>query len=485
MDRCGIRDGVTAPEERILPPCRTRSLRKTNAALLMFVTAAIAFAAIGFATAVWISRSSLADPYRFGPTTLWSSMDPVGAYFADILFFFDPVPIDTSLYYHPGLPMTLMAATVAKSVYAVHSLFSDTEGYIDHWVRRRILLNGILAGLANVMLLACCHPLFLVLRHFMERDTAYVGCTVFLLSVPVLLWVSRFSPEAWMLYFTLWSIHLSLLVLDGRGGWRTSAAMGACSSLAIASKVLVTPLIALNLYCLLSAPGRAQSRAARFGAFCLAAGSVAGLLLYKISVPDLITRLAHDTLENRGVSGIAAVLSLPHQRPFAVHHALVFGLGSVGLAVMYRALPQLRRKLVVLVATIALMALVTLRRPFWSYFFGFYWLFPAAAVYGLAHLIRSKRASARRDLAALAAGLIVVVTCHAWAYPGIAGTYHQYLETFRRRAAMVREHPAWAPAPWELARKDFEATRDPAAVVTVYGRRLDAAMQRQRQAEGR
>jgi hypothetical protein len=314
----------------------------------------------------------------------------------------------------------------------------------------------------------------------MDRDAALVSCTVFLLSVPVLLWMSRFSPEAWMLYFTLWSIHLSLRELAGRGGWRTSALMGACTALAILSKLLVLPLIALNLFCLMAGPRRAPGQPARLGAYALGVVLVSALLLTKIDMSHLAGQLFRDTRANRSLQSASAVFQLPHQRPLLVHHGLVFILGAAGVGVLFAARPTRRTALAALTGTILLLMLITSRRPYWHYFYGFYWFFPVMAAAGLAQLIASRQPRLRRDTAAIAAGVVVLVTCNAWAYPSIVSTYREYLNTFRRRAALLRADPVWAPAPWELPFDDYEQTRDPDSLVSAFGGRLTAVLQRER-----
>jgi hypothetical protein len=450
-----------------------------NLARWVFVATAIAFAIIGAATAVWISRANVADIFYFGSTGLWSAMDPAGFYLPDVILFFEPGALAHD--HHPGLTMTGMAAVLARAVYAGTALFADQEPSVEFWVRHRILLNAMLAGLADAMWLACCHPLFKVLRHFMHRSAAYVGCTLFLTSVPVLVYLSRFSPEAWMLYFSLWSIHLSLRGLDGHGETRLAAAMGVCTALAVLSKWLALPIVALNLFSLLRAPDRHAPTVRNLFAYALAAAVPAALLLSKLSFPHLAEGLA---LQMRASPGIARTFALPHQHPFLIHNALVFGAGALGLTVIFFLQAPVRTKLAALLATLVLMAVLIVRRPLWHYFFGFYWLFPAAAAYGLT-LLLTRRAPRRRDGAAVAAGFVIIAACNAWAYPDIIGTYARYRDSFGQRAALVKLHPAWVAAPWEYALNGFEATRDPARVFPFYGHRLETLLQSQRRHEDR
>lgn len=451
-----------------------------NIARSVFLATAIGFAMVGATTAVWISRANVADLFYFGSTGLWSAMDPAGFYLPDVILFFEPGPLAHD--YHPGVTMTFMAALLARVAYAASTLFVDQEPYVEFWVRHRILLTALLAGLADAMWLACCHPLFKVLRHLMDRSAAYVGCTLFLTSVPVLLYLSRFAPEAWMLYFSLWSIHLSLCVLDGQGETRTAAAMGVCTALAVLSKWLALPVVALNLFSLLRPPQRhAPTFRRSLVAYGLAAAIPATLLLSRLSFSHLAEGLA---LQMRDAPGIARTFALPHQHPFLVHNALVFALGMLGLAVIFALRAQVRSTLAALLATLALMALLIVRRPMWHYFFGFYWLFPAAAAYGLT-LLLTRRSPWRRDRAAVAAGFVIIAACNAWAYPDIIGTYAGYRDAFRQRAALAKLHPAWVAAPWEYALSGFDATRDPARVFPFYGHRLDAPLQSQRRHEDR
>jgi hypothetical protein len=452
---------------------------RLDAARMAFVGTALIFVVIGSTTAVWISRTNMADKFVFGTTQLGSTMDPAGWYFQDVVLFFDPAPLQ--IVNHPGLSMTLTGAVVARVTYA---LLAEDDDYVDFWVRHRILLNGLLAGLASAMFLACCHPLFLVLRHVMDRSAAYVGCALFLGGVPVLLCISRFSDEPWMIYFTLWSIHLSLQALGGRGGLLNSVAMGASTALAVLSKWLVLPIVALNVYGLIRARALGAKRFwAHLAAFGVSLVAVAAALLSRVSIAQLVQGMQDNLSDPRGDYGVLWLWSLPHEQPFVLHNALVFLLGAVGLVVMFRAHPHHRVKLVALVGTVTLMASLTLRRPFWHYFFGFYWLFPAAAAYGLT-LVAARWTSLRRDLAAVAAGLVVVATCNAWLYPGIVATFSGYRGYFEKRASLVRERPAWVPAPWEISSDGFEATQNPIGVYPFYsGSRLEEVLWRQREFE--
>ena len=206
------------------------------------------------------------------------------------------------------------------------------------------------------------------------------------------------------------------------------------------------------------------------------------MLLSKVSFAHLVGGLA---LQLRDAPGFARTLSRWRtSNPSWSTTRWSSGWERVGLAVMYRSQPRVRAQLGALIATVGLMALLIVRRPLWHYFLGFYWLFPAAAAYGLT-LLLTRRSARRRDLVAVAAGCVMVAACNAWAYPDIINTYARYLDYFGQRAALARAHPAWVPAPWEFALSGFEATRDPARVFPFYGHRLDATLQDQRRHEDR
>src|SRR5262249_51321256 len=324
--------------------------------------------------------------FVLGGATLGSAMDPAGFYFADVILFFEPSP--QQIVNHPGLTVTATGALAAKLACL---LVGDGDSFVDFWGRHRILLNRILAALANAMLLLSCHPLFRVLRHLMDAASAYVGCAVFLSSVPVLLMVSHFADEAWMLYFTLWSIHFSFVLLDGKASASIGAAMGVCTSLAVLSKWLAAPIVALNVYSLLA------SRRHNAAAFWKAAGAHpdgggalpgAVLLFRRVGLPALISGLQANWDDGRGALSFAQIFSLPYQRPLVLHHALVFGMGVLGVLAMLQAQARTRAKLVPLLATVSVIGLLTVRRPLWHYFFVLHWLFSAAAVCGLTLALR-------------------------------------------------------------------------------------------------
>lgn len=473
--------GAAAPRGGRERGAGSRSRRRRgrwDAARFAFVATASFVAALGVAASVWLSRATARDWFVFGDIQLWSAMDPAGLYLPDVILFFRSEPIQ--VYFHPGLPMTLLGASIAGSWYLVHSALEETEPYVDYWVRRRILLNGMLAFTAVLTLLAGCHPLLLVLRRFMDRRTAYVGCAVYLASVPTLLWVGRFSPEVWMLYFLFWSIHLSLKVLEGDGRISTRLALGAATAWAVLSKVLALPVLVLNLYSLAFAPRAATgSRASGIGWFALGTVAAGAPLLLKLPVLTLIDRLGVQLYYSES---LMALFGYHHQRPFLAHFALVFVLGAVGLAVTYVAMRSSRKKLGPLLAATGIMMLVVSRRPYWHYFFVFYWLLPVAATSGLAIALRRSALVPRRHAGVLA-GLLIILACNAWWYPGIVGTYRRYRDVFHERAALVRERPAWVPAPWEWSWGDFEQTQNPSMVAPFYGARLEAVLRRQREAE--
>jgi hypothetical protein len=442
-----------------------------------FVAVATVFALIGVATAVWLSRANVADEFIFGPFPLWSAMDPAGFYLPDVILLFEPGPIAHD--HHPGLTMTVMSALLAKVVHAVCASLGGQEPYVEFWVRHRIALNGMLAASANAMLLACCHPMFKVLRQFMSRANAYVGCALFLTSVPVLLYVSRFSPEAWMLYFLLWSIHLSLRSLDGDGSLRSSAAMGVCTTLAVLSKWLAFPIIAFNVYAIFTAPTRWRSRWSWLAVYALCAAAVAVPLLNHLDLDRIVPGLSR---QMRGAHGFVATFFLPTQKGFLLHHVLVFGLGTCGLVVMLASAPRTRFRFAALLGALLLLMLEIIQRPQWHYFFGFYWLFPAATAYAVA-LCLTRWTSWRHDTAAVVAGVAVMIVCNAWAYPRLLATYEHYYSFFARRAELARTHPAWMPAPWEFAYPGFEGNREPTHVFPVYGKRLGPTLDLQRAQE--
>src|SRR4029453_12754372 len=142
------------------------------------------------------------------------------------------------------------------------------------------------------------------------------------------------------------------------------------------------------------------------------------------------------------------------------HNATVLFLGALGLAVIVRLRASARRPLAALLATLALMALLVARRPQWHYFFGFFWLFPAAAACGLT-LLLDGRGRWRRDVVAVASGIVIMTVCNVWMYPGLIATYGGYRAAYERRAALAKLHPAWVAAPWEVTPEGYKATRDP------------------------
>jgi hypothetical protein len=204
-----------------------------------------------------------------------------------------------------------------------------------------------------------------------------------------------------------------------------------------------------------------------------------------VSLSALSAGLQANWHEGRGTLSYAEILSLPYQRPFLLHYALVFGLGALGALATWRWQRQARAQLTPLLATASILLLLTLRRPLWHYFFVFHWLFSAAAAYGLTLALR-RWGGGRPDRTAAAAGVLTIALCNAWQYPDLVSTYRRYLEAYRQRAALVREHPAWVPAPWEMPLADLAVTRGADAVLPFYsGRPLQATLERQRAEEDR
>jgi hypothetical protein len=367
-------------------------------------------------------------------------------YFSDTVYFFEPGEVET--YAHPGITLDLFAGAAVRACYTGARLFGASSDYDVHIVENRFFYFGLCSFLTSVMFVACCWPLFLVCKNFVSTDFSYALCTLFLISLPNLLYINRFSPEPYMLFFGLASINLSLKALDGGMDGKLWLLMGCSMALSLFAKPLMLPVLLLNAYALLVAPvGNAVSGTASvpgakkallrrtvlyFGGLLF----VATLLIWKLPVAETLANMKSQVAVDRFARSPAAFFWLPDQAPFALQNT---------------------------------------RRPDWHYYFGFYWALLFFAGYGLHYLFRS-RLHWPEARAVLIAPVALILVINIWRYPGVLNTFKHYRDRYIERRGIAKTAPCSLPAVWEKS----IGNSDLSDIWPVHSRRLQATLERLR-----
>jgi hypothetical protein len=443
---------------------------------MLFALVAAVFVATGFATSVWISHAVFDDPFVYGRNYLWNATDVGSLSFSDSVHFFEPVLVEH--YAHPGLTMMLCASAVIRACYSVARMVGYSGGYDVFAVEHSRFLFFLCSFVSTLFFLACTRPIYLITRRFIGPSRALVVASLFLCSVPVLLFINRFADEPYMLFFGLWSMELSVQALEGRPGLAVWTMMGACAALSFLAKPLMMPVFALNGVALVANSYRLRLRwlPAITNGIAYGIGVVlAGLpLAAKMPVRDFVARLMLEA-GNRGArADWIAFLRTSHQAPFVAQNVVLLALAAAGACLAFRRLPE-RTTLAVVSGTLLLMMLMTARRPDWHYYFGFYWgllFFAFAFVDAMVRRI----IGARHKSLAIASFAMTILILTSWGYWGVLATYKQYHDRYQLRRETVRLHPYELPLIWEKS----PGNSDLSEIFPVYSHRLEATLQRLR-----
>ncbi|MGH9441824.1 MAG: glycosyltransferase family 39 protein [Thermoanaerobaculia bacterium] len=447
---------------------------------MMFAVFAGFFLAVGALTSTWISLAQFDDPFCFGRHYLWGALDPGALSFSDAVEFFSRSRIEH--YAHPGVTMDLVAGSLIRGGYCVSRVFGGVGGYEKHVVEHRFFYFGLVSFLSTVLFLACCRPLFRICRLVVPEPVACVVCAVFLGSPFVLLFINRFSPEAYMLFFGLWCAALSLEAMASGAASSTWMLAGAAAGLSLLSKPFMAPVAVLAVAVILffEPASGARRRFAHLGAFLLGLAVPLAALGWKIPLRPMCDYWVGQVVRNRGIGSFFEFFSLPHQAPLVPAEAAfgVMALLGIGFAFSSRASIGPRRTVGLLAGLLGGLAAMVARRPDWHYLFGCWWLLALFAVIGIDALMKFR---GRADPVVL--GALAMLTLNAWSYfPGIAATHNQYRIRFHERLAVARSRPLTLPAPWEKRVGDSDLSE----VWPVHSVRLEAALeQMRREARGK
>ena len=440
---------------------------------LFFAVAAI-FLAVGAMTSAWISLAQFDDPFCFGRHYLWGALDPAAVYFGDAVDFYSTARIEHFL--HPGVTLDFVAGTIIRTAALGATVVDGPSDYFRHVALHRFFYFGLAGFLTTLLFLGCCRPLFRIAAMVLPRDHAYSVCTVFLGSIPALLFVNRLAPEAYMLFFGLWCAALTLMAVDSPGtapGWLLS---GACLGLSVLSKPFLLPLAALSAVVILVFEP-ARSRATRIVHLTLFGSGFSAAVLglsWKVPWAKMLEAWQDDQRANRGLASPLALFSAPSQAPllgWEVALACASLLG--GWAALRRdSIVRSRRAMLILAALVPVLLLPIARRPQWHYLFGVSWILMLLAVVGIEWLLRR---FARPNAAMV--GIVAVIALSAWGYyPGVAAAYYQYGIRFRQRLPIARSNPLSLPAPWEKRVGDSDLSE----VWPVHSFRLEDALKKLR-----
>lgn len=418
---------------------------------VLFAVIAALFAGLGLLSSVWISHAVLTDSLHYGDDRWlkWRVLDPAAAYISDAAFFLEPGEVECNL--HPGLTLGLVNGALLKACYYLSSPLLGWEDYDTHLVRHCRFYLFLCSFVSTLLFVACCRPLFLICRGFMPGDLALTVCSLFLTSVPVLVFINRFAPEPYCLFFGLWSVCLALQTLRGRGDRRVWVLMGLCLALSVLAKPLMLAVAALHVYALLAHEPLTKGWAKRTGVRLLLYAVPAAVLTCvlvdaKLPVEETLNDWDHDIVANRNTT-VEKLWLRVDQRPFLQQNLVLFLLAAAGARVaLWR--PDLdRRSLAALALTLLLLMVSLLRRPDWHYFFGFTWGWLLLAALGV-HTGLTRLARVRPAVAAPLT-FVLLLTVSSWRYPGLVVTFSHMHANYAERRELLARAPYALPAPWE------------------------------------
>ena len=435
---------------------------------VIFLLVAAVFVATGLATSIWISLGQFDDPFCYGTVQLWNALDPGALYFSDAVEFFSLSKVEC--FHHPGLTMDLIAGAFIRTAWLLSAPLHDYHLFV---ARHRFFFFGLASFLSTICFLACCQPLARLVRRFGIPGLGEVVGALFLCSVPVLLFINRFSDEPYYLLFGLWALELSLRAMESANPRR----LWFLSGLAMALSLLAKPLM-LPAFVLTGAWTLVKSNQRLSWLLSTAAGALIAAVPLLLKLPvrqwiDLMIMEAHN--RERTVAPLQ-FLARTDQAPLVPHHIVLIVAGAAGLIVLLAMGEKRQRQLAggLAVLAVALFAL-TARRPDWHYFFSWYWCALTLAAAGAMLLARRTRR------APAATFVVLVVLLDVWGYRGLLSTYKQYHDRWAKRWPIAQRDPNSLPAVWERRVGDTNLTE----IFPVRSERLQRALNSLREADRR
>jgi hypothetical protein len=419
---------------------------------LIFLLVAAVFVLTGLITSTWIALAQFDDPFCYGPVQLWNAADPGALYFSDAVDFFSPSKIEC--FHHPGLTLDLIAGTVIRVAYLLTAPFLGFEDYHLYVATHRFFFFGLCSFLSTLGFLACCQPLWLLVRRLEMAGLAPIVCALFLSSVPVLLFINRFSDEPYYLLFGLWALELGLRATEAPKPYRLLFLSGSSMALSILAKpMMLTAFLLLGVYII------ARSRHRTAGLLLIAAGAMtAGApLLLKLPVRPWLNILVMEGHNRNHSITPFEFLSRPDQLPLVPHHIVLLCAAAIGTVLLVTMGGKRQRDGAIALLSLALvMAALVARRPDWHYFFAWYWSVLTLAAAGTVLLMR--KLVGRPSLAAPSAFLVLLLVLDLWGYRALLSTYNQYYDRWERRWPIAQSDPTALPAVWEKSVGDTNLT---------------------------
>jgi len=438
--------------------------------LILLLVAAV-FVLTGLITSTWIALAQFDDPFCYGPVQLWNAVDPGALYFSDAVDFFSASKIEC--FHHPGLTLDLIAGAVIRGVYLLSEPFLGFEDYHLYVATHRFFSFGLCSFLSTLFFLLCCQPLSLLVRRLEIAGLAPIVCALFLCSVPVLLFVNRFSDEPYYLLFGLWALELGLRATEAQKPYRLLFLSGSSMALSILAKpMMLTAFLLLGVYIVASS----RHRMAALLLMVAGAGATGAPLLLKLPIRPWLSLLALEAQNRNFSSTPLTFLTRPDQMPLVPHHVVLLCAATIGTIILVTMGSKRQRDgaIALLSLTLVMIALVA-RRPDWHYYFGWYWCALTLAAAGTVLLMR--KLIGRPSLAAPSAFLVLLLVLDAWGYRALLSTYNQYYDRWERRWPIAQSDPAALPAVWEKRVGDTNLSE----IFTVRSESLERALMRLRQ----
>ncbi len=228
------------------------------------LVALTAYVAVG---AYWVWRAPTgAWQNRMFDFEMWAENDPGGWYIPaahDLLLH----PGRLCYAGHPGLPLLIVLAGEQRALFELGRLAGTTLDLTSFIARNTLVVSATAkAGMVILHIVS-----FLALYHYAKiecrrRDLALLATAIYATSFPVLYYLTRVSPEPFIVAFFLWTAVCLVKAEDASEGrallW--AALAGCCATSAFFTKMPLMaawPLFAAG--CLLTRPGADVQRSSR------------------------------------------------------------------------------------------------------------------------------------------------------------------------------------------------------------------------------
>ena len=241
-----------------------------------------------------LAPNGLWENHVFG-ITMWWENDPGGSY---LLGAHELLSQRGSMRFagHPGLPMQLLLSLLQYLVYLLAGAGLTGLSFTEFIARHMVLVWCLSKLLCTVVHIGAIYCVFLFARAILASErAATLSALAYATSWPVLYYLSRISPEPWMVAFfclsflALWRYEGALTSGTVARAWPWALVAAGAAASALVSKMQL--MIGLPFFCLglivfagdsRGSAGRPNARSRFGGALVFTAGFVLTLLAYTL-----------------------------------------------------------------------------------------------------------------------------------------------------------------------------------------------------------